>query len=116
MAKDDPKAKSKAKAELDLMGATALRDLTARFAGNIPAKALKGSPYQPEPGDGVSDAVLDLPDGTYRVSGSDWLVMVEDGAAVQFERANAVNKFGGDSVIEVSPHSGEIGVAKADSK
>lgn len=113
MAKDDPKAKDKAKTKLDLAGATAIRDFTARFSGNIPGAALKVSPYPATPGDNLSDIALDVPDGVYRVSGSDWLMTVEDGAFVQAERATAANKFGGEDVIEVSPHDGEIGTKPA---
>lgn len=88
-----------ARPDLDPKAATALRGLLARFTGNVP-QAARGGAYEPKPGDGLGDDDLDVPNGTYRVHGSDWLITIAKKRFTLAARAMPP-KFGGANVIQV---------------
>lgn len=92
-------AKKAKQAVLDDAGRTQIRDFTAQFAGKVPDEARRG-PYEARPGDGFGEEEFSVPDGVYRVYGSDWLITIEDGKFAKAERA-LPPKFGGPDVISV---------------
>lgn len=70
-----------------------------RFARALPPGALTGS-YTVTGDDGFYGNVTAVPDGTYRVCGADWLIVVHAGRIAEFVRAMPPD-FGGPDVIRV---------------
>jgi hypothetical protein len=70
----------------------ALRELHHAFCTDLPNPARSGD-YHTEKGDGFVDRPLPLPPGTYRVHGSQWLLVVDRGSLVRAFLASPDNEF-----------------------
>lgn len=80
-----------------------IRDLNRRFCAKLPEAAAKGGEYQPQDGDALARLELDVPDGTYRLVGSDWFYIVKNRRLARAALATRANKYGGPKVILVPP-------------
>lgn len=75
--------------------------LNQSFCSDVPAEARAGSFDVPSDHDRFGHH-YDVPDGVYRVEGSDWLFTFAKKKLANVTRAAAENDFGGDKVIVVS--------------
>lgn len=78
-----------------------IRALNAEFCRDLPHEARSGSGFEPEEGHPRFGGEFDVPNGRYRVSGSDWLFDIKGKRLAGVERATEQNKFGGKKVIAV---------------
>lgn len=87
--------------ELTPAGPGQIRELVNRFTRNLPQGA--SQMYDAKPGDGYGETTIDVPDGRYRVYGSEWIVTVRKGAFVSAARAVPPHFGGtrGGPVIEI---------------
>lgn len=81
--------------------ARALRQLNALFCRDIPQSARSGS-FQPREDDALFGGDYEVPDGKYRVTGSEWVFQIRKKKLVDAVQATAANKYGGRDVIAVA--------------
>lgn len=62
-----------------------LRGIQARFSHAVPEAAASSGVHEPEEG---SIEAKDVPNGRYRVAGSDWIMEVKNHAVALFQRAH----------------------------
>jgi membrane protein involved in colicin uptake len=79
--------------------AKVLHRLNHDFCRDIPQEG-RGGTFVPDDGSEFSGSYF-VPDGTYRVVGSDWLFVIKGRKLAQAMTATAANKYGGKDVIEV---------------
>lgn len=85
----------------------ALVSFNAEFCRDLPQHAgtgqhAKDGNYTQVEGDKFDGKNYPIPDGRYRVAGSDWVFDFEGGGFVEAMRATKANEFGGPSTINVS--------------
>jgi hypothetical protein len=78
-----------------------MRELFRDFAGRLPEGVAGARTYTPAPGDRFADRRLRVPDGTYRVTGSDWLIVIKGETFLGAELATRENDWGGADVVQV---------------
>ncbi len=81
--------------------ARTMRQLNALFCRDIPQPARAGT-FKPENGDVLFGGDYDVPDGKYRVAGSEWVFEIRKHKLVNALQASAANQYGGKGVIEVA--------------
>lgn len=74
--------------------------LNNAFCADIPQEGRAGN-FVPEEDGAFSAEEYDVPDGTYRVAGSDWYFVIKGKKLAQAARASAENKWGGKDVVQV---------------
>jgi hypothetical protein len=80
---------------------TAVRALQQRVMQTMPSEAVAGFVFAPAEGHALYELETEnIPDGMYRVQGSDWILTVEDGKFKSAERAMPP-EFGGPDVVSV---------------
>lgn len=79
-------------------GSRIMHALNAEFCRDIPQEGRSGS-FEPEDDDPRFGGDYDVPNGKYRVAGSEWLFLIAKKKIVSVERASERNKFGGKGVI-----------------
>ncbi len=77
-----------------------IRALNAEFCRDIPQDGRGGS-FEPEEGDPRFGGDYDVPNGKYRVTGSEWLISIHKKKLMGIERASEANKYGGKHVIPI---------------
>lgn len=85
----------------------ALVGFNSEFCRDLPqdprsGQHAKDGRYDAVEGDRFAGKLFPVPDGAYRVAGSDWVHAFEGGAFVHAFRATKENGFGGPDVIAVS--------------
>lgn len=85
----------------------ALVSFNADFCRELPqdprsGQHAKDGHYTQVEGDKFDGREFPVPDGRYRVAGSEWVFDFEGGAFIEAMRATAANEFGGPDVIAVS--------------
>lgn len=80
--------------------AKTMRALNTLFCSNVPQDARAGS-FKPEKGDEVFGGDYDVPNGKYRVAGSEWVFEIKNDKLVGAVRASQRNDYGGKGVISV---------------
>lgn len=78
-----------------------IRALNADFCRDVPPAARSGGTFEPDEGDPRFGGDYDVPNGRYRVVGSDHLFDVKGKKLVAVHRASAVNKWGGAKVVAI---------------
>lgn len=78
-----------------------LRALNALFCSAVPQAARDGS-FEPEKGDPVFGGEYEIPNGKYRVVGSEWVFEIRKGKLAGVVRAAPQNGYGGKDVIAVA--------------
>lgn len=79
-----------------------VRKFHGTFCADLPYTARRSGRYDAATGDRFGDE-LDVPNGTYRVTGSDWLLTFRNRHFARAEIATAQNKYGGKDVKTVPP-------------
>lgn len=100
---DDEKAQGeKIRDEADQRGPIErrVRALNAEFCRDVPQEARAGS-FDPGEDHARFGGEYDVPDGRYRVVGSDWLFDIADKRVAGAQRATAQNNYGGKNVIAI---------------
>lgn len=77
-----------------------LRSLNAEFCRDIPQAGRAGS-FEPEDDDPRFGGDYEVPNGKYRVVGSEWTFLIAKKKLVSAERATEGNKYGGKGVIAI---------------
>lgn len=77
-----------------------LRGFNEDFCAKLPGDARFGR-YDAEPGDRFAKVRVPVPNGRYRVVGSEWIHEFVGGRFVRAVRATAENEFGGADVVGV---------------
>ena len=77
-----------------------VRALNADFCRDIPQDGRGGS-FEPEEDDARFGGDYDVPNGKYRVTGSEWLISIHKKKLMGIERASEANKYGGKHVIPI---------------
>lgn len=77
-----------------------LRALNAEFCRDIPQEGRAGS-FAPDDGDVRFGGEYDVPDGKYRVGGSDWVFEITKKKLAGAVLASEANRYGGKGVIAV---------------
>lgn len=97
---EDELARSDKESGTDRVART-IRTLNAAFCADIPQSGRGGS-FSPDddPG-GKFDGGYDVPDGKYRVTGSDWVFSIKKKKLDEAVLATPENKYGGKGVIAV---------------
>lgn len=90
----------------------AVRQFNAVFTRALPqhdgsGQHARNGNYTQVEGDQYDGQTFDIPDGAYRVTGSDWVFVFEGGGFVEAMRATEANNYGGKDVIAVA--SGPLG-------
>jgi hypothetical protein len=86
---------------LQLSQAKVLHAFNASFCANLPQNARAYGHYIPEPGDALARQRLAVPDGRYRLAGSDYVFTIAGGRLKEAMRADPPH-FGGDNVVAVA--------------
>lgn len=81
--------------------AKTMRQLNALFCRDIPQPARAGT-FKPEKDDALFGGDYDVPDGKYRVAGSEWVFEIRKQKLVNALQASAANQWGGKGVIPVA--------------
>ena len=77
-----------------------IRALNAEFCRDIPQEGRAGS-FEPDEDHPRFGGDYDVPNGKYRVTGSEWLILIHNKKLMGIERATEANKYGGKHVIAV---------------
>lgn len=77
-----------------------IRALNAEFCRDVPQAGRHGS-FEPDEDDVRFGGDYDVPNGKYRVSGSEWLILIHKKKLQGIERATEQNNYGGKHVIAV---------------
>ena len=77
-----------------------IRALNAEFCRDIPQEGRHGS-FEPDEDHPRFGGDYDVPNGKYRVSGSEWLILIHKKKLQGIERATEKNNYGGRHVIAV---------------
>ncbi len=77
-----------------------IRALNAEFCSDIPQEGRGGS-FEPDEDHPRFGGDYDVPNGKYRVSGSEWLFLIHKKKLQAVERATEANKYGGKHVIAI---------------
>lgn len=80
-----------------------IRALNAQFCAKLPQGAARTGAYRASEGDELGKLELDVPNGTYRLIGGEWLYLVQSKHLLRAMIATAANKFGGGKVVLVPP-------------
>lgn len=80
--------------------ARTLRALNAVFCSDVPQDA-RGGTFKPVKGDAVFGGDYDVPNGKYRVAGSEWVFEIKGDKLVGAVRATQQNQYGGKGVTSV---------------
>jgi hypothetical protein len=75
-------------------------ELNAEFCRDIPQEGRHGS-FEPEEDHPRFGGDYDVPNGKYRVAGSEWLFLIHKKKLQGAERATEANKWGGKHVIAI---------------
>lgn len=100
---DDEAAQARAiKDETDQRGPIErrIRALNGDFCRDVPQEARGGS-FEPGEDHERFGGEYDVPDGRYRVTGSEWLFDIEDKRLARAQRATEQNRFGGNKVVAI---------------
>jgi hypothetical protein len=81
--------------------AKALHALNIAFCANLPQGARASGHYDADPADAVAKRRIAVPDGRYRLAGSDYVFTIAGGRLKEAVRADPPH-FGGDNVIAVA--------------
>lgn len=77
-----------------------IRALNFEFCKDIPQAGRAGS-FEPDSDDPRFGGDYDVKNGKYRVSGSEWLFLINNKKLISAERATEANKYGGKAVIAI---------------
>jgi len=101
MAKNRDKSKKKSVLPEPVPGSieAIVRALNVNFCSALPENARHGA-YETVEGDRFDGKIYEVPDGVYRVAGSDWLLTLEGRKFVAASRAQPP-EFGGKDVIVI---------------
>lgn len=77
-----------------------IRGLNAEFCRDIPQEGRSGS-FEPDEDHPRFGGDYDVPNGKYRVAGSEWLFLIHKKKLQGVERASEANKYGGKHVTEI---------------
>lgn len=80
--------------------ANTMRTLNALFCRDVPQGARAGS-FKPAQDDALFGGEYDVPNGKYRVAGSEWVFEIKNDKLVNAVRATQQNQYGGKGVISV---------------
>jgi hypothetical protein len=98
--------------KLNLAQTKALHALNAKFCANLPQSTRASGRYEADKADKVARERILVPDGRYRVSGSDFVLTIVGGRLREAVRADPPH-FGGDNVIAVEFDAAGV-IAKGD--
>jgi hypothetical protein len=87
-------------AQVDPAVAARVRSFWQTFASDLPSGATARGRYAPVDGDRYLDMAVEVPDGTYRVLGADWVLQFKQNRLVSAVLARPPD-FGGRRVTEV---------------
>jgi hypothetical protein len=77
-----------------------IRALNATFCGDIPQEGRHGS-FEPDEDHPRFGGDYDVPNGKYRVAGSEWMFVIHKKKLMSAESATEANKWGGKHVIPI---------------